>query len=285
MRVWVDDGIVLARGVIGARATQRLARPRRLDCPPLTVVAPPSSPRLVSSGDVRCRRWRSRARRRSACLARPARRYPRLPTTLDARARSPLHPTAMRARARLGRRARVIVARQFRPPSSPASSPRRRHSASIASPRRGERWARPRLVRLGDALAPPPPPRIPPCPPRPSPRRTVSSWSSSSRSRSSCATPTASSWPSPASRSPPRAVGARARSASSNPRSSGATPSRHSSAASSRIATVVRLSSAAASSSGASPRCSPPPPPPRAFPRYSRVAPRWVWARASRSHA
>ena len=39
MRVWVDDGIVLARGVIGARATQRLARPRRLDCPPS-----PSSP-------------------------------------------------------------------------------------------------------------------------------------------------------------------------------------------------------------------------------------------------
>ena len=129
-----DDGIMLARGVIGARDTTSRAT-SSVGLSPLTVDAPPSSPRLVSSGDVRCRRWRSRARRRSACLARPARRYPRLPTTLDARARSPLHPTAMRARARLGRRARIIVARRFRPPLSPASSPRRRHSASIASPR------------------------------------------------------------------------------------------------------------------------------------------------------
>ena len=133
MRVWVDDGIVLARGVIGARATQRLARPRRLDCPP-SPSSPlhrhPASYHLATCDAVDGARERGDARRVSRDL-RGVIRDCRRRSTLE-RARRSTPPRCARARGSDVARASSSRDNFVRP-----HPPRRR--LGVATPRRSRR--------------------------------------------------------------------------------------------------------------------------------------------------
>ena len=259
---------------------------------PLTVSAPPCVVARYHLARVRCRRCqpapRGDARRRRASRGRRAADDARgrrvrgsTPRRVDARAR------ARRAR-RARRRPRVFVRGLATPRRRRARAPRdasRRRRPGTAS-RRCPRPRRRRLGRRPIARRPPPPFDADSSVPTASESTSYRfAWSSSSRSRSSCATPIASSWPSPASRSPPRTAGARARSASSRssflwgyaltPLLGGVLADRYGGKA--VLGGGILLWSVATRSR--------PAPPPRRSRRYSRAAPRWAWARASRSRA